>query len=75
MTAPVDGSCGEPAWTAKVPKLLMGDGGLVGVSIGGCVTSGDISSMLYCLQCGFDKVGTMFWGHKLMCSVEGRQTG
>ena len=33
MTAPVAGSCGLPAWTARVPKLAMGEGALGGVSI------------------------------------------
>lgn len=34
ITAPVAGSCGEPAWTARVPKLWTGDGGRGGVDTG-----------------------------------------
>jgi len=31
---PVAGSCGAPAWTARVPKLWTGDGGRGGVATG-----------------------------------------
>ena len=34
MTAPVTGSCGDPAWTALVPNLCTGDGARGGVSMG-----------------------------------------
>jgi hypothetical protein len=34
ITAPVAGSCGAPAWTARVPKLWTGDGGRGGVATG-----------------------------------------
>ena len=34
MTAPVTGSWGLPAWTARVPNLCTGDAALGGVSIG-----------------------------------------
>ena len=34
ITAPVTGSCGEPAWTARVPNLWTGDGARGGVSMG-----------------------------------------
>lgn len=34
MTAPVTGSWGEPAWTARVPNLWTGDGARGGVSMG-----------------------------------------
>lgn len=34
MTAPVEGSWGEPAWTARVPKLATGEGARGGVSTG-----------------------------------------
>jgi hypothetical protein len=33
MTAPVEGSRGEPAWTARVPNPCTGEGALAGVSI------------------------------------------
>lgn len=33
MTAPVVGSCGLPACTARVPKLCTGDGARGGVSM------------------------------------------
>jgi len=34
ITAPVAGSWGDPAWTAKVPNLWTGEGALGGVSTG-----------------------------------------
>lgn len=33
ITAPVVGSCGLPAWTARVPKLWTGEAALGGVSM------------------------------------------
>ena len=52
MTAPVEGSWGLPAWTARVPKLCTGEGALGGVSIEPLVPlvviEGDI--MLCCLE-------------------------
>ena len=53
MTAPVEGSWGLPAWTARVPKLCTGEGALGGVSIEPLVllvvAEGDI--MLCSLEC------------------------
>jgi hypothetical protein len=42
MTAPVAGSMGEPAWTARVPKAWTGVGGRTGVVTGSEVTGGVI---------------------------------
>ena len=42
ITAPVMGSWGLPAWTARVPKPWTGDGALGGVSIGRSVNEGDM---------------------------------
>lgn len=50
MTAPVVGSRGEPACTAKVPKLWMGDGARAGVSI-------QPSSFVRIRSCGFSGRG------------------
>ena len=47
ITAPVDGSWGAPAWTAKVPKLCTGEGALGGVSIETLVVAaGDMTLLL-----------------------------
>ena len=48
MTAPVEGSWGLPAWTAKVPNLCNGEGALGGVSIEALSAAGDI--LLYRFQ-------------------------
>ena len=42
MTAPVVGSWGLPAWTAKVPKLCAGEEVLGSVPMGSSVLAGDI---------------------------------
>ena len=42
MTAPVVGSWGLPAWTARVPKLCTGEGTFGGVRIDRLVMEGDI---------------------------------
>lgn len=42
MTAPVEGSWGLPAWTARVPNLCKGEGALGGVSIEVLSAAGDI---------------------------------
>jgi hypothetical protein len=51
ITAPVTGSCGLPACTAKVPNLCTGEGARGGVSIGcseSVMIAGTVSEVVEC---------------------------
>ena len=51
MTAPVEGSWGEPAWTARVPKPWTGVGGRGGVVTGSEVRGGDMAATMAAVSC------------------------
>ena len=75
MTAPVTGSCGEPAWTARVPNLWTGEGARGGVSIwcSATVMIADFKTRISRIQLEGVEGRSTAWGEFKQPNKAGRQ--